>query len=340
MCLFNFLRFVLNTLFQDRAVLVAENLALRHQICVLHRSKKRPRLRKRDRIFWVWLSKCWPRWRSALAIVKPATVVTWHRQGFKLYWRWKSNKLGRPKVDLEIRNLIRRMSNENPLWGAPRIQAELQMLGYEIAESTIAKYMVNKPNGPPSPSWRTFIQNHLDCTAACDFFVVPTINFKLLYCFVVLNHARREILHVNVTAHPSAAWAAQQMIQAFPADGKEPRYLIRDRDSIYGETFVERVANMGIEQVITAHRSPWQNGYVERVIGTMRRECTDHIIVWNEEHLRKILQGYVVYYNQARCHMSLDGDAPKRRHKQQIANGPIRAISHLGGLHHQYVRAA
>ena len=209
-------RCLVTILFASRAKLAAENLALRHQLGVLGRSVKRPRLRKRDRIFWVWLSKLWPGWRAALVVVKPATVVAWHRKGFKLYWRWKSRKHGRPKIDAEVRTLIRRMSEENPLWGVPRIQAELKMLGVDVAESTIAKYVVTQPSGPPSQTWRTFLANHLDCTAACDFFVVPTSTFRLLYAFVVLSHCRREIVHVNVTAHPTAAWAAQQVVEAFP----------------------------------------------------------------------------------------------------------------------------
>jgi putative transposase len=229
-------RGLVTILFASRSRLAAENLALRHQLGVLGRTVKRPRLRKRDRIFWVWLSKVWPGWRSALVVVKPATVVAWHRKGFRLYWRWKSRKHGRPKIDAEVRTLIRRMSNENPFWGAPRIQTELRMVGFDVAESTIA--------------------NHLGCTAACDFFVVPTSTFRLLSAFVVLSHCRREIVHINVTAHPTAAWTAQQVVEAFPGDGTEPRFLIRDRDSIYGRTFADRVANMGIEQVITSYRSP------------------------------------------------------------------------------------
>ncbi len=293
-------RCLVTILFASRAKLAAENLALRHQLGVLGRSVKRPRLRKRDRIFWAWLSKLWPDWRAALVVVKPATVIAWHRKGFRLYWRWKSSKHGRPKIDAEVRALIRRMSNENPLWGVPRIQAELKMLGVDIAESTIAKYVVTQPSGPPSQTWRTFLANHLDCTAACDFFVVPTSTFRLLYAFVVLSHCRREIVHVNVTAHPTAAWTAQQIVEAFSGDGTEPRFLIRDRDSIYGTTFSDRVANMGIEQVTTSYRSPWQNGYVERAIGSIRRECTDHVIALSESQLRRLLRSYIDYYNRSR----------------------------------------
>jgi putative transposase len=195
-------RCLVTILFASRATLAAENLALRHQLGILGRRVKRPRLRQRDRIFWVWLSKLWPGWRSALVVVKPATVVAWHRKGFQLYWRWRSRRHGRPQIDAEVRALIRRMSRENPFWGAPRIQNELRMVGFDVAESTIAKYLASRPSRPPSQTWRTFIANHLDCTAACDFLVVPTSTFRLLYAFVILSHCRREIVHVNVTAHP------------------------------------------------------------------------------------------------------------------------------------------
>jgi hypothetical protein len=271
-------------------------------------------------------------------VVKPATVVGWHRKGFKLYWRWKSSKHGRPQIDTEVRTLIRRMSSDNPFWGAPRIQNELRMVGFDVAESTVAKYLVSNTSRPPSQTWRTFIANHLGCTAACDFFVVPTSTFRLLYAFVILSHCRREIVHVNVTEHPTAAWTAQQVVEAFPGDGTEPRFLIRDRDSIYGETFTDRVANMGIEQVTTAYRSPWQN--VERVIGSIRRECTDHVIALGEFQLRRLLRSYVAYCNRSRCHMALDGDAPQPRDRQEATEGTIVAIPQVGGLHHRYVRAA
>ena len=266
------IRVILRILLANRAALVAENLVLRQQLVVLSRSTKKPRLRQRDRIFWVWVSRLWRDWRSALIVVQPETVVRWHRRGFRLYWRWKSRSRGRPTIEPEIRKLIRRMSRENPLWGAPRIQAELALLGHNVAESTVAKYMVRRRPGPPSQTWRSFLKNHMDCTAACDFFVVPTATFRLLYCFVVLMHGRRSIVHVNVTTSPTAEWTAQQIVEAFPADGSEPRYLLRDRDSIYGDHFRQRVHNMGIRQILISPRSPWQNPYVERVIGSLRRE--------------------------------------------------------------------
>ena len=238
---------VLRALLMPRGVIIAENLALRHQLGILHRSAKRPGLRPGDRILWVWLSRFWSDWRSALLIVQPDTVVRWHRQGFKLYWRWKSRKKpGRPKIDAEIRGLVQRMSRENATWGAPRIQSELQLLGYAVAESTVARYMI-RHRKPPSQTWRSFLENHVGDIAAIDFLVVPTVRFRLLYCFVVLRHEQRRVVHFNVTAHPTARWSGQQIVEAFPYD-EAPRFLIRDRDAIYGVDFRRRVQHLGIEQ--------------------------------------------------------------------------------------------
>jgi putative transposase len=248
-------------LFSPRLKLVAENLALRQQLAVLNRTAKRPKLRSFDRLFWVTLSCLWKNWRSALIIVKPDTVIRWHREGFRLYWRWKSRaqNSGRPRVDAEIRELIRKMSEENPIWGAPRIQAELALLGFNVAESTVAKYR-SKVAKPPSQTWKTFFFNHASEIVGIDFFTVPTATFRNLYCFIVLFHDRRQIVHFNVTDHPTAAWTAQQMIEAFPED-TALRFLLRDRDSIYGEEFHNRVKGMQIEEVVTAPHSPWQNEY-------------------------------------------------------------------------------
>lgn len=322
-----------------RAALVAENLALRHQLGILQRSVKRPRLRPRDRIFWVWLSRLWSDWQSSLMIVKPETVIRWHRQGFRLYWRWKSRKKpGRPEIDAEICSLIQQMSRENATWGAPRIQAELQLLGYTIAESTVATYMV-RHRKPPSQNWRTFLENHVLDIAAIDFFVVPTVRFHLLYCFLVLRHDRRRVVHFNVTAHPTAHWTGQQIVEAFPYD-EAPRFMIRDRDGIYGMDFRERVKHMGIEDVVTAPQSPWQNPFAERVIGSIRRECLDHVIVVNEAHVRRILASYFAYYHESRTHLSLGRNAPTPRRVEHPSEGEVIAIPQVGGLHHRYARAA
>ena len=323
-----------------RTVIVAENLALRQQLGVLQRSVRRPRLRQRDRIFWVCLSRFWAGWRSCLVIVKPETVVRWHREGFKLYSRWKSraNERGRPRIAAEIRQLIRRMAQENPTWGAPRIQSELALLGHDVAESTVAKYM-NRSRKPPSQTWRTFLENYVPEIAAIDFFVVVTAGFRLLYCFIVLRHDQRRVVHFNVTPYPTSRWTAQQIVEAFPFD-EAPRFVIRDHDGIYGLDFRERVKRMGIEEVVIAYRSPWQSPYVERLIGSIRRECLDHVIMFNETHLLRILGAYFAYYHGARTHLSLDRNAPIPRPVEPPQQGKIVAIPQVGGLHHRYARAA
>lgn len=323
---------------QSHHSLVLENLALRHQLGVLKRTTKTPRLKHRDRVLWVILSRCWPNWRGSLAIVQPKTVVGWHRRGWRLYWRWKSRARGRPTVPAEIRHLIRRMSRENPLWGAPRIHGELLKLGYELSEATVAKYMVKGPR-PPSPTWRTFIRNHLSEMVAIDFFTVSTLTFKTLYVFVVLSLDRRRILHFNVTDSPTAEWTNLQILQAFPFD-TTPRFLIRDRDKIYGEKVVDTLEAIGVEQVIISRKSPWQNGYVERVIGSIRRECLDHVIVLNERHLRRILSEYFEYYHEARTHLGLAKDSPVPRAIESPDRGPVVAEPRVGGLHHRYYRKA
>lgn len=340
MVLFGFLLTFIRNLAIGRAAMIAENVALRQQLIVLRRSVKRPKIRRRDRVFWAWLSGLWPNWRSALLIVKPETVVRWHQQGFKLFWRWKSRttKQGRPAIDAEIRKLIRRMCDENPTWGAPRIQSELTLLGFTVAESTVAKYM-DRTDKPSSQNWRTFLANHADQIAAIDFFTVPTITIRVLYCFLILRHDRRCVVHFNVTTNPTAQWTAQQIVEAFP-DEESPRFLLRDRDSIYGETFRRRVKNMGIEQVVTAYRSPWQNPFVERIVGSIRRECLDHVIVLNENHLRRILTKYFAYYHESRTHLSLDRNSPVPRAIEPPEQGDVIAIPVLGGLHHRYTRAA
>jgi putative transposase len=327
-------------LFVSRSDLILENLALRQQLTIQQRTIRRPKLKNKDRIFWSWLSQIWPDWKSNLIIVKPETVIKWHRQGFKLYWRWKSrsNKVGRPRVPKEIRNLIRQMSQENPTWGAPRIQSELKLLGYEVVDSTVAKYMI-KHKKPPSQTWRSFLKNHVRQIAAIDFFTVPTVTFRILYCFIVLRHNRREIVHFNVTANPNARWTAQQITEAFPYDAA-PKYLIRDRDGIYGKDFCKRVTEMSIKEVIIAPRSPWQNPFAERVIGSIRRECLDHLIILGENHLHQILSSYFRYYNNCRPHLSLDRNSPSPRNVEPPLKGKVISIPEVGGLHHRYSRVA
>ena len=330
----------LRALVVGAAAVALENVALRHQLAVLQRSVGRPRLRRRDRIVWTWLARLWPAWRSSLLMVEPATVLAWHRRGFQLYWRWKSwvKPAGRPPLDQSLQELIRRMARENPTWGRRRIQAELALLGYTVCDLTVGKYM-RRRSPRPSPTWRAFLQAHLGDMVAIDFFLVPTLTFRLLFAFVVLRHDRRQLLHVNVTDHPTAAWAALQIVAAFPG-APTPAYLLRDRDGVYGEVFQRRLAEMGMRQILIAPRAPWQNPFAERVIGSIRRECLDHVVVLGERHLRRRLRAYQRYYNTARPHQALDNNSPQPRDVQPPALGRIVAVSQVGGLHHRYQRAA
>ena len=327
---------VLASLFKSRAELEAENLVLRQQINVLRRRMpKRPALTNVDRLLFVWLYRWFPSTVGALAIVRPETVIRWHRVGFRAYWRWRSrNRVGRPKVSAELRALIREMSQANPLWGAPRIHGELLKLGFDVAQSTVAKYMVRR-RGPPSQGWKTFLRNHAPHIGAIDLFVVPTVGFKLLYGLVIIRLQRRHLVWINVTANPTAEWIARQITEAFPWD-QAPRYLIRDRDASYGHAVTRRLAAMGIRDRPTAPRSPWQNGHVERLIGSIRRECLDHVVVLGEAHLRRVLATYADYYNELRTHRSLAKDTPLHRAVERLGTVTSRPI--LGGLHHQYCR--
>jgi transposase InsO family protein len=333
------LRIVLATLFaslRTHRALALENLALRHQLAVLHRvSPSRPRLTAIDRALWAGLSKASSEWSDALLIVKPETVMRWHRAAFRWFWQRKSRG-GRPAKERDVVRLVKEMSRANALWGAPRIVGELAKVGIVVAKSTVGKYMV-KRRKPPSPTWRSFLKNHLDGIAAIDFFVVPTATFRVLFVFVVLSCDRRRVVHFNVTAHPGASWTALQIVNAFP-ELSAPRFLMRDRDAIYGALFRERVENMGIEEVVSAPRSPWQNPYVERLIGSIRRECLDHVIVLGENHLRRVLKAYFAYYNESRTHLSLEGDAPVPRFPEKT--GKVIALPLAGGLHHRYSRLA
>jgi putative transposase len=326
---------------RSRASLELEVVALRHQVAVLRRQRSgRLRLFCTDRLLWVWLYRVWPRALQAMVLVKPATVVQWQRKGFRLYWRWRSRsrQIGRPKTSTEIRQLIRQMSMANPIWGAPRIHGELLMLGIEVSQASVGRYMPWRPK-VPSPTWRSFLHNHMRNMAAVDMFVVATATFRLLYALIVLGHDRRRIIHFEVTQNPTQVWLARQMTEAFPWD-TAPRYLLRDRDASYGQTFRDRVAAMAIKEVVTAARSPWQNPYVERVIGSIRRECLNHIIIFDECHLRDVLSSYFQYYHQTRTHLSLDKDCPDTRPVHRPAAGKIIAFPEVGGLHHRYERRA
>jgi hypothetical protein len=288
---------VLASPFKSKIRLEAENATLRHQLVVLRRKLKgRARLTNSDRWFFVQLYRWFPSILPVVMIIRPGTLVRWHRAGFRRYWRWQSRRRGgRPRIEIELRALIRQMSTENLLWGAPRIHGELLKLGFVVAQSSVAKYMV-KRRGPPSQGWTTFLRNHAPDIAAMDLFVVPTSGFDLLYAFVIMRLDRRDLVWINVTANPTAEWVARQITEAFPWDGA-PRYMIRDRDRVYGTVVTRRLRAMGIRDKPTAPASPWQNGFAERLIGSIRRECVDHIIALGEAHLRRILKSYARYYN-------------------------------------------
>lgn len=323
---------------QSHRDLAFENLILRQQLAVMKRSCSRPSISRSDRQFWVLVSRVWSKWRDTLFIVKPETVIHWHKKGFRRYWTRKSRRKGRPQLDAEIRKLIRRMSVANPLSGAPGIHGELLKLGLNVSEATVSKYMTRNRR-PPSRSWRTFLANHASDIVAIDFLTVPTATFRVLFVLVVLGHDRRKILHTNVTEHPTASWTARQVLEAIGLDNV-PTYLLRDRDAIYGRAFSQRMASVGLTEVVTAPRSPWQNPYVERVIGSIRRECLDHTIIVGERHLRRVVRNYVEYYNGVRTHLSLDKDAPAHRPTHPPEVGSIKSKPHCGGLHHEYLRAA
>ena len=326
---------VLVSPFKTQAQLEAEITLLRHQLNVLRRQAPKPRLTLVDRLLFVWLYRLFPSVLNGVAIVQPETVIRWHRQGFRLYWRWKSrSRGGRPRIPGEIRRLIREMSLANRLWGAPRIHGELLKLGINVAQSTVAKYMARNGRGR-SQTWKTFLDNHSAGIGAMDFLIVPTVGYRLLFVLVILRHERRRLIAMSVTGHPTADWIARQITDALPWD-EAPQYMIRDRDGCYGQAVTKRLAAMGIRDHPTARRSPWQNGHAERLIGSIRRECLDHIVVFGEAHLRRILAAYAGYYNELRTHLSLGKDSPCRRQVQRL--GQLTAQPILGGLHHQYCR--
>jgi len=335
--------FVINFLMgalRSRLSLQLEIAALRHQLSLYQRAQRRPAISSSDRLLWSILARLWRSWRGALFIVQPRTVILWQRKRFRDYWRGLSRGdcRGRPVISLELRRLIRRMWQANPTWGSPRIVGELQMLGIDVAKSTVEKYRP-KLHKPTSPSWRTFLKQHMRDTVAIDFFTVPTARLRVLFVLVVLAHDRRRVVYFNVTEHPTAEWTAQQLVEAF-SWGSPPRYLLRDRDAIYGNRFRKRVRGLGMRDRPIAPRSPWQNPYVERVIGSIRRECLDHVIALNERHLKRLLRGYFAYYHQWRPHRSLAMDSPDGRPFHPPKQGEIIEFPVVHGLHHYYLRKA
>jgi transposase InsO family protein len=326
---------------RPRQDLVAENLLLRHQLAVLTRpTRTRPRVRLRiwDKLLWVLARRFCAGWREQLRIVTPDTVVRWHRQGWRLFWRWKSrSRGGRPHLSLEVQELILTMSRENRLWGTERIRGELLKLGIVVSNRSIRRYRWRGPRRPSSQTWRTFLRNHARHLWAADLFTVPTLTFKTLYVLVFIEHGRRELVHVNVTANPTAAWVWRQLIEATPW-GNKPRHLLHDRDTVYGRDFRPRAGRIGIDAIATPIRAPKANAIAERVIGTLRRECLDHLIILNEQHLSSVLCEFIDYYNRDRPHRTLGLQTPELR--PHPTAGPIQSRPVLNGLHHAYERVA
>jgi putative transposase len=341
-CIFLLWLGTLTRLFRSRRKLALENLVLRQQLVVLKRRHPRPKLGIFDKVFWLGIRRCWSGWKESLLIVTPGTVVRWHRAGFRLYWKLISRSrraAGRKRLPKETRDLIFKMVAENPTWGAPRIHGELLMLGFDISERTVSRWMKRSPRNPePRKRWLAFLRNHRQAIAAMDFFAVPTITFGVLYCFFVISHDRRRILHCNVTSHPTSRWIVQQLREAFPF-GASPRFLIFDRDGKYGIDVPAAVRSLGITPLRTSFESPWQNGIAERWVESCRRDLLDHVIAINEKHLKRLLAEYVRYYHEDRTHLGLDKQTPGGRAR---CSGYRAMLSHpcLGGLHHRYDRAA
>jgi len=330
----------LSAFFRSRHNLCLEILALRQQLGVLHRKHPRPHLRAWDRLFWILLRRLWLDWSSVLVIVKPETVVSWHRVGFRLFWRIRSHgrNPGRPKVNAEIRAAIRQMVEENATWGAPRIHGELLKLGFDVSERSVSRCLRRlSPSDQALKLWATFLRNHREVMAAMDFFTVPTATFRALYCFFVIEHGRRKVLHFNVTENPSSSWIVQQLREAFP----EPcpyRYAVLDRDAKFSKDVADLLVSSEIKPKRTSFRSPWQNGIAERWIGSCRQELLDHVVVLNEAHLRRLMRDCLSYYHEDRIHDSLEKDSPSTRpvsHKPDSSANLI-SLPRIGGLHHRY----
>jgi putative transposase len=335
----SFLKFF-NAFFRSRYSLSLEILALRQQLGVLKRKNPRPRLRIHDRVFWILLRRLWPAWKNVLVIVKPETVVAWHRAGFRLFWHLRSRprSLGRPRINAEIRALIRRMAEENANWGAPRIHGELLKLGFDVSELTVSRYL--RRLSPPDQArklWAAFLRNHREVIATMDLFTVPTVTFRVMYCFFVIEHGRRRILHFNVAEHPTGPWIVQQLRESFPESGPY-RYMILDRDAKFGAEVTDLLTAGGVNPTRISPASPWQNGIAERGAGSCRRDLLDHVIVFNEAHLRRLMRDYISYYHADRIHDSLDKGTPATRpvSTKPGQSADLVSFPRVGGLHHRY----
>jgi transposase InsO family protein len=326
--------------FRSRLDTSLEILALRQQVAVLKRKHRRPSLNRLDRFFWTTLRSLWPGWSDVLIIVKPDTVIRWHRAGFRLYWRWRSRSCGgRPNVSEEIRTLIRTMATENSHWGAPKIHGELRKLGFEVSERTVARYLrLTRPHrGDPAKRWLSFLANHREAIVAFDFFTLPTLTFQFLYCFFVIEHSRRKILYFNITRHPTSDWVVPQVREAFPEAGHY-RYVIFDHDSKFDADVITFLQATGLQAKRTSVQAPWQNGIAERWVGSCRREILDHVIALNESHLRRLIRDYLAYYHDDRTHDALSKDTPNQRPVESKPSPLAKVTSRprLGGLHHRY----
>ena len=340
-----YLAYALAAIFKSKSRLVAENLCLRQQLIVLRRRQARPRLHDADRRFWVLACRWFSGWSDSLIVVKPDTVIRWHRKGWRAYWRWRSSRSRRPgrnKTGAELRTLIRRMARENRLWGQRRMQAELARLGFRICARTVAKYMRRPYNGTPSPSWRQFLAQHSNEIWACDLFTVQTLWFRTLYVFFVIQHGSREIVHARVTAHPNSQWLAQQLVEACGLSTEPPRFLIHDRDSSFGAAFDRRVRSLRIAQIRTPVKAPKANAIAERWVRSIRNECLDHRLILGHQHLQRTITEYVDYYNQWRPHRSLGQRSPRSDlwESPKGSTGKLTATPVLDGLHHVYQWAA
>ena len=341
---------IIQILFKSKDNLILEIIELRQQLAAYQAKKDRPEnISDLTRSLLVALKRTWPKWMNALIIVKPETVIYWQQRRFKKYWAEKSakkNKPGRPSVKVEIRKLIRRMASENLSWGAPRIYSELLMLGYtkkQVSQRTVSRYLkkirVDAPGNikKKRQQWKTFLENHREYIMAMDFFTVPTISFKILYVYFIIDHARRKIVHVNVTKHPTTEWVIQQLKDAFPFESA-PKYLIFDRDSIFSARVKQFITNMGTRPKVTGYKCPWQNGVAERYVLSVREDALNRMVIFNEKQLHDLMKQYVEYYNNERCHLSVGRDSPTGREIQNKPFGSARVISfpRIGGLHHVY----